>query len=538
MLPYDGVLDEAEPVPQPSRADKVSSSSSTSTATAQPRPSTSAWQWDAQWGLYFNSETKQWAKPMPDGSWEYADAVRTEDGPPPPSPRRKKKQRLDRDDPEQADENYDPFAVPEEQIWPGGDTDDDGDEAAFDDTNRPDPYANAPLLRLVVSDPQPEPSVLPTAQQVASIDPGEPVSIGRDKSYERRIRLRELAVSKAHATIFWTTDPQIEEKGGYWAIVDNASTHGTFVRADGEKRFVRLSEAKVASVPHRLYHLDSIRVGSTTFAVHIHPSFACSVCSVASDSSNLIPLVTTGSSKDNSDSQVFLTKTKEQKEQDRREQMAGLKAQFLKPPVKGGASPRSRDAPNAANGRESSALAPASVAQSAPPAKATFVDRAAARRQRDIGASIPLPAHRKQPASSSVASASPFFTVPGATASATAAAASSAAPSKPADPFASDSRGAQLLSKLAGGRTNGSQSGQGGVSGGSSQLGTLIEARTTMGGPGERRAGLGSKELVVGVENVAASYQSGRASHAGANGGRRDWRDAGRERSWKRFREV
>ncbi|KWU42985.1 hypothetical protein RHOSPDRAFT_10769, partial [Rhodotorula sp. JG-1b] len=135
--------------------------------------------------------------------------------------------------------------------------------------------------------------VLPPAHKVASLDPGEPVSIGRDKSYERRIRLRELAVSKSHATLFWTV-----VVGGYWAIVDNASTHGTFVRAEGEKRFVRLSEAKVASVPHRLYHLDSIRIGSTTFSVHIHPSFACSVCSVASDSSNLIPLVTSDTSKD------------------------------------------------------------------------------------------------------------------------------------------------------------------------------------------------------------------------------------------------
>lgn len=237
---------------------------------------------------------------------------------------------------------------------------------------------------------------------------------------------------------------------------------------------------------------------------------------------------------------MFLTKTKEQKEQDRREQMAGLKAQFLKPQtVKGGSAARSRRAPIAANGQELSAPAQTSASQSTPQAKATFVDRAAARRQRDIGAAIPLPPQRKQPTSSVSASAaaSPFFVVPGATASATAAAASSVAPLKPADPFASDSRGAQLLSKLAGGVSSPGtgKNGPGSITGaGSNQLGTLIEARTARGGPGERRAGLGSQELVVGVENVAASYQGG----AGANGERRDWRDAGRERSWKRFREV
>ena len=258
MLPYDGVPEEA--------AQPAASYSSTRLNAATARATTSAWQWDAQWGLYFNCETKQWAKPLPDGTWEYADAVRTTDD---DLPRRKKKprRRMDRDDPEQEDEKFDPFAVPEEQIWPGTDNDDDDDDEDDERTTTGDPYANAPLLRLVVADPRPDPTVLPPAYKVASIDPGEPVSIGRDKSYERRIRLRELAVSKSHATLFWTVvdpDPDSETQGmasegqGYWAIVDNASTHGTLVRAAGEKRFVRLSEPKVASVPHRLYHLEYV----------------------------------------------------------------------------------------------------------------------------------------------------------------------------------------------------------------------------------------------------------------------------------------
>ena len=269
MLPYDGVPEEDAHADEPASS---SSSSSRRSNTATARATTSAWQWDAQWGLYFNGKTNQWAKPLPDGSWEYADAVpvpvpavRTTNDDLPPR-KKKPRRRMDRDDPEQEDEKFDPFAVPEEQIWPGTDADDEDDER---EATGGDPYANAPLLRLVVADPRPDPTVLPPAYKVASLDPGEPVSIGRDKSYERRIRLRELAVSKSHATLFWTVvgdepDPEIQGEaseggvGGYWAIVDNASTHGTFVRAEGEKRFVRLSEAKVASVPHRLYHLEYV----------------------------------------------------------------------------------------------------------------------------------------------------------------------------------------------------------------------------------------------------------------------------------------
>ena len=151
MLPYDGVPEETAELA--AGADKPAPSSS-STRSNAARATTSAWQWDAQWGLYFNCETKQWAKPLPDGSWQYADAVlptRTnndddddDDG---SFGRRTKKKarRIDRDDPEQEDEKFDPFAVPEEQIWPGADDEDN------DERTTTDPYANAPLLRLVVA---------------------------------------------------------------------------------------------------------------------------------------------------------------------------------------------------------------------------------------------------------------------------------------------------------------------------------------------------------------------------------------------------
>ena len=308
------------------------------------------------------------------------------------------------------------------------------------------------------------------------------------------------------------------------------------------------------TAPDRPRLCSSIRIGSTTFSVHIHPSFACSLCSVASDSSNLIPLVTSDTSKDKNDSSVFLTKTKEQKEQDRREQMAGLKAQFLKPNAnvsggKGAGTP-ARGGNGAVGAQAKDSVASESTVT--PVAKTAFVDRAAARRHRDAGASVPLPSNRKLriPGNSSAASAatSPFFTVPGATASATAAVSSSSSsaappPKPPVDPFASDSRGAQLLSKLAGGAHPADDYGgtnAGSRSPSSGQLGTLIEARTTLTGPGERRAGLGSKGLVVGVENVVAAASSSHNNGQGPAKGRTNgnWRDAGRERSWKRFREV
>lgn len=79
-------------------------------------------------------------------------------------------------------------------------------------------------------------------------------TIGRDRSFEPRIRLKSLEVSKTHATLF-------QEEGndnGSWFIVDNASTHGTFVRRHLQSEWERLSEKGTASAPRLLEHLESV----------------------------------------------------------------------------------------------------------------------------------------------------------------------------------------------------------------------------------------------------------------------------------------
>lgn len=79
------------------------------------------------------------------------------------------------------------------------------------------------------------------------------------------------------------------------------------------------------------------------------------------------------------------------------------------------------------------------------------------------------------------------------------------------DPFGAGSRGAALLAKV------------GGTTRTSMTMGSLVEARTM----GVSQAGLGSRALVVGVEEVA------RASSGGT-----DWREQAREASRKRYHAL
>ncbi|GBE87803.1 predicted protein [Sparassis crispa] len=159
-------------------------------------------------------------------------------------------------------------------------------------------FAHAPAsLRLLVQ----KTSVLPKRQTLAVIDGYSEVQFGRDiappGSDTPRLRLKEMEVSKLHATMYW------DQKREEWAVVDMGSKHGTFLRSSGsapfggvqgagysvapdmdtscsEEKGFRLSPPRVASIPRRLRHLDRLSVGSTTFAVHLHDDqMPCVDCS-------------------------------------------------------------------------------------------------------------------------------------------------------------------------------------------------------------------------------------------------------------------
>ncbi|KAF8896263.1 hypothetical protein BD779DRAFT_1725271 [Infundibulicybe gibba] len=124
-----------------------------------------------------------------------------------------------------------------------------------------------PLLRLVVQ----RTSILPSKHRIANVDGYSELEIGRDvgppATNKPRVRLKEMQVSKLHATVYW--DAQRRE----WAVVDMGSKHGTFLcsssTTDGDKG-ARLSPPRVASIPRRIQHLDQLTIGGTTFHLHIH----------------------------------------------------------------------------------------------------------------------------------------------------------------------------------------------------------------------------------------------------------------------------
>ncbi|EIN03742.1 hypothetical protein PUNSTDRAFT_93745 [Punctularia strigosozonata HHB-11173 SS5] len=122
--------------------------------------------------------------------------------------------------------------------------------------------------------------ILAKGQGIAVIDAYDECQIGRDAApagvTKPRIRLKEMEVSKLHATVYWDTYRK------EWAVVDMGSMHGTFVLSNipgqastsdaalASPTGARLSPSRVASVPRRLSHLDLITIGSTTFCLHFH----------------------------------------------------------------------------------------------------------------------------------------------------------------------------------------------------------------------------------------------------------------------------
>ncbi|VDB89798.1 unnamed protein product [Peniophora sp. CBMAI 1063] len=165
-----------------------------------------------------------------------------------------------------------------EFAWPG------------EDTEPSATLPEIPLLRLIVMTS----TILPAQRRLAVLDAYTEIQIGRDApppaSTTPRIRLKELAVSKLHATLYW--DPSRRE----WAIVDMGSKHGTFIASASSASSStgpgqRLSAPRAASLPRKLKHLDQITLGGTTFVVHIHESrLPCDECALPATGDVEIPL--------------------------------------------------------------------------------------------------------------------------------------------------------------------------------------------------------------------------------------------------------
>ncbi|KAF8602871.1 hypothetical protein BDV93DRAFT_523720, partial [Ceratobasidium sp. AG-I] len=150
---------------------------------------------------------------------------------------------------------------------------------------------NSGFLRLTVLSS----SVL-SRRGVALVDSYDEVSIGRDRCTAPRLRLKELAVSKYHANIYWDSHTKL------WYIVDMGSTHGTNLvspetpsaQASGSvssegytlSKNTRLSSPKMASLPRALLHLQHIIIGGTTLVVHMHSDqLPCDACALSDNNS-------------------------------------------------------------------------------------------------------------------------------------------------------------------------------------------------------------------------------------------------------------
>ncbi|KAF8071711.1 hypothetical protein FPV67DRAFT_1482397 [Lyophyllum atratum] len=150
-----------------------------------------------------------------------------------------------------------------------------------DSPNTPSPYPeplptsepaislrpNQPTFRLIVL----RTSILPSKHRLCVIDGYSELQFGRDVagtgSTTPKVRLKEMEVSKVHATAYW--DASRRE----WGVVDMGSVHGTFLQpasATGNDRGVRLSPPRQASIPRKLSHMDQLTIGGTTFLVHMH----------------------------------------------------------------------------------------------------------------------------------------------------------------------------------------------------------------------------------------------------------------------------
>ncbi|KAF8149862.1 hypothetical protein B0H34DRAFT_164905 [Crassisporium funariophilum] len=172
--------------------------------------------------------------------------------------------------------------------WPGDEANEPDDQL---DTPQSTNHlkSNKPVFRFVVL----RSSILQARHRVAVIDSYSEVQLGRDAAVVGtvipRVRLKEMEVSKLHATAYW--DGARRE----WNVLDMGSMHGTFLKAgpvpiDSNNTGARLSPSRTASLPRRLRHSDQLTIGGTTFVVHIHDDqMPCQDCSISGNGDE-IPL--------------------------------------------------------------------------------------------------------------------------------------------------------------------------------------------------------------------------------------------------------
>ncbi|KAJ3203774.1 hypothetical protein HDU82_006309 [Entophlyctis luteolus] len=140
----------------------------------------------------------------------------------------------------------------------------------------PLPVRSVGVLRLVATDP----AAVRGAH--VDIDVNGALYIGRDVcSVFPLLRLRELAVSRTHVRIaaMRVLSADRREWHDRVYVADLGSTHGTFV--DGQ----RVAEPKEIGRVVQVFHGTLLRVGSTSFEVHVHKEWPCASCSISSSAS-------------------------------------------------------------------------------------------------------------------------------------------------------------------------------------------------------------------------------------------------------------